>query len=264
MRPVLRRLDEIAAVLAARDDVIALLGLGSCGAQLARLDEHSDLDFFVVVEDGAKGRYLDRTDWLEAPGPVAHLFAHEHAGRRALYADGVFVEFLVLTVAELSGVAFSGARVVWRRPDAPRNLTESGQPAPRPQFDTEEFHLNDALANLYLGLHRELRGERLSAARMIQGHAVNAVIALLRIGGGEIPYRDPFDASRRVERAYPPDVLPLAAMVPGYERNVAAADFILAWLGKRYPVPAGIGDPIRELIRSADVPRSSERGTSIG
>ncbi|GAA4972877.1 hypothetical protein [Actinoplanes utahensis] len=264
MKPVLRRLDEIAAVLAARGDVIALLGLGSAGAQLARLDEHSDLDFFVIVEDGAKSRYLDLTDWLEEPGPVAHLFAHEHGGRKALYADGVFVEYRVLTVAELATVAFSGARVVWRRPGAPRNLTESGQPMPRPQFDTEEFHLNDALANLYLGLHRELRGERLAAARMIQGHVVDAVIALLRIDGGEIPYRDVFDPARRVEHAYPPDVLPLAAMVPGYDSNVAAARFIFEWLCKRYPVPAGIGDPLRELIRSADVRRSPERGTSIG
>lgn len=253
MQPVLRRLEEIAAVLAARDDTVALLGLGSCGAQPARLDEHSGLDFFVIVDAGAKWRYLDRTDWLESPAPVTYRFAHHRSGRRALYADGVFVEYLVLTVAELALVPFSGARVVWRRPDAPADLARSGRPVPRPPFDTEEYHLNEALVSLYVGLHRELRGERLAAVRLIQGRAVDAVIALLRLGGGEPPYRDAFEPARRVERAHPVEVLPLASMVPGYGANLAAARFTFAWLERRHEVPPGIGDAIRELVRSADV-----------
>lgn len=58
-------------------------------------------------------------------------------------------------MAELARVSLSGARVVW------------------------EFHLNEALTDLYVGLHRELRGERLNAARFIQSYAVDRVIALL-------------------------------------------------------------------------------------
>ncbi len=49
MHPILHRIDELAAHLATRDDTLAVLGLGSVGAQRARLDEHSDLDFFLVV-----------------------------------------------------------------------------------------------------------------------------------------------------------------------------------------------------------------------
>ncbi|WP_430783334.1 hypothetical protein [Actinoplanes sp. G11-F43] len=261
MNPVLRRLDEIVVVLRERADVVALLGLGSCGAQLARLDEHSGLDFFLVVDGGAKWRYLDRTDWLA--GPVTYRFDHDRNGRRALYADGVFADFRVFTVAELRETPFSGARVVWRRPDAPKDLAESGRAVPREPFHTEEFHLNNALTGLYTGLHRELRGERLAASRLIQGRAVDDVIALLRLDGGDFPYRDPFDPARRVERAYSPRSLPLAEMVPGYGGNVAAARFILQWLARRYTVPAGIGDALRDLIRSADVRRSPERGTSM-
>jgi hypothetical protein len=253
MRSVLRRLDEIAAVLKERGDTIALLGLGSCGAQPARLDDHSDLDFYVIVEDGAAWRYLDRTDWLEEPATVSYLFTHQRGGRRALYADGVLVEYRVLTVAELARTPFSGARTVWRRPGAPADLATSGAPVPRPPFDTEEYHLNDALVSLYIGLHRELRGERLAAARLIQHRAVDAVIALLRLGGGEPPYRDAFEPARRIERAYPVEALPLAAMVPGYTGNVAAARFTFAWLARRHPLPPGIEEALRELIRSVDV-----------
>ncbi|MBG0568548.1 hypothetical protein [Actinoplanes aureus] len=253
MHPVLHRLDELAAHLATRDDTVALLGLGSAGAQRARLDDHSDLDFLLVVTDGAKWRYVDRLDWLEAPCPVAYSFAHHRSGRRALYSDGVYAEFLVLTPAELSRVPFSGARVVWRRDGAPAGLAQSEAPVPRDAYDTVDFHVNDALTCLYTGLHLELRGERLAASRFIQTRAVDAVIALMRLSAGEPPYRDPFDPARRVERAYPADVLPLAAMVPGYAANLAAARTTFAWLSRRYPVDPAIGAAIRGLLgRSAD------------
>lgn len=247
MHPTLQRLDEIAAHLSTRDDTIALLGLGSAGAQRGRLDDHSDLDFLLVVADGATSRYASATEWL--PGPVVWSFAHERHGRKALLADGTFLEYVVLTVPELRRVPFRGARVVWRRADAPPGLTESDAPVPRPPFDTVEFHLGEALAGLFTGLHRDLRGERLSAARLIQGQAVDRVIALLRLSEGEPPYRDVFDASRRVERTYPPEILPLAAMVPGYRGNAAAARVILGWLSARFRVPAPIGTAIEEMLR---------------
>ncbi|MEU8244357.1 hypothetical protein AB0C07_39385 [Actinoplanes missouriensis] len=253
MQPTLRRLDELATFLADRDDTLAVLGLGSAGAQRARLDEHSDLDFFVVVEDDARWRYVERIDWLEAPCPLLFSFAHERNGRKALYEDGVFVEYVVLTAAELTRIPFCAARVVWRRADAPAGLAQSEAPMPRTPYDTVDFHLNEALTNLYVGLHRELRGERLSAFRFIQSHAVDRVVSLMRLSSGEAPYRDPFDVTRRVERAYPADVLPLAAMVPGYAHNTAAARTIFEWLGKRYPVHPGIGAAITALLtRSED------------
>jgi hypothetical protein len=62
---LLQRLDDLGGILAMRGDALALLGLGSVGRDLDRLDDHSDLDFFVVVEDGAKQRYLESVDWLE-------------------------------------------------------------------------------------------------------------------------------------------------------------------------------------------------------
>lgn len=252
MHRILRRIDELAAHLATRDDTVAVLGLGSAGAQRARLDEHSDLNFFLVVEDGAKWRYVDRLDWLEAPGPVVYSFAHDRSGRKALYQDGIYAEYRVLTLAELRRVPFSGARVVWRRDGAPAGLAHSETWVPRDPYDSVEYHLSDALTCLYSGLHRELRGEHLAAARLIQQRAVDAVIALVRLSEGEAPYRDPFDPARRVEWAYPSDVLPLAAMVPGYAANLAAARTTFEWLSRRYRVDPAIGEVINGLLGRSD------------
>ncbi|GAA3762788.1 hypothetical protein [Micromonospora maritima] len=249
MHPMLRRLDDLATHLATRPDAVALLGLGSAGVDHDRLDDHSDLDFFLVVADGAVARYTRDVDWLSAPCPVAYSFANERNGRKARYADGIFVEYAIFTVAELARLAFTGARVVWQRPDAPPGLADAGAPAAAPTaYDTVEFHLNEALTNLYVGLHRELRGERLSAARFIQTYAVDRALALLRLTTPAGHRRDPFDPSRRVEQAYPPEVLPLAELVPGYRHNRAAARAMFHWLESRFPIDPGIGEPIRDLL----------------
>lgn len=248
-RTLLERLDAIGSHLATHGDVIALLGLGSVGVEHDRLDEHSDLDFFVVVDDGAKQRYIENIDWLDAVYAVAYSFVNDPNGRKALFADGVFVEYAVFTLGELDQIPFTRARVVWARDDAPPDLTERGRGPLDPAIDTVEFHLNEALTNLYVGLHRELRGERLTATRFIQSYAVDRVLALLRLTRAEPGEgRDPFDGSRRVEQAYPPDALPLAEMIPGYGANVAAAAATLAWLRERFDVDPVIAAAIDELI----------------
>lgn len=245
---MLRRLDDIAAHLATRGDVLAVLGLGSAGVEHDRLDEHSDLDFFLVVDDGAKPAYLESIDWLEQSHPVGYSFRNDVNGRKALFADGIFIEYAIFTLSELKALPFTGARAVWRRPDAPADLADYGRKPPAPQLDTVEFQLNEALTNLYVGMHRELRGERLTAARFIQSYAVDRAISLLRLTNPAAHRRDPFEPSRRVEQAYPLDVLPLARMVPGYEHNREAAGFMLAWLKERFDVDPVIAAAIESVL----------------
>jgi hypothetical protein len=250
-RRLLDRLEAIGDHLASRGDVIALLGLGSVGVEHDRLDEHSDLDFFVIVEDGAKQGYIESIAWLDPVHEVVYSFVNDANGRKVLFGDGIFVEYAVFTLGELDDIPFAGARVVWSRDDAPHDLPDRGRRAGRPSMDTVDFHLNEALTNLYVGMHRELRGERLTAARFIQSYAVDRVIALLRLTHPPRQgRRDPFDSSRRVEIAYPADVLPLAVMIPGYDANVAAAAATLAWLREHFEVDPVIDDAISDLIET--------------
>jgi hypothetical protein len=102
-------------------------------------DEHSDLDFFVVVSDGAKPRYPESIDWLRAPCPVAYSFANDRNGRKALYADGIFVEYAIFTVDELARPPFTGGRIAWQRDDAPAGLAGCGPPPAGPPYDTVEL-----------------------------------------------------------------------------------------------------------------------------
>lgn len=248
IHPTLARLDRLADRLRADDGVVAVLGLGSAGVEHDRFDEHSDIDFFVIVATAAdKERLLAGTAWLAGlGGEVAYSFVNDPNGRKALLEDGLFLEYAVLTPAELDAIPTSGARVVWQRPGAALEVRDA---APRPALDTIEFHLNEALTNLFVGLHRELRGERLTAMRFIQVYAVDRVLALHRLTH---PWhqRDPFEGTRRAERNAD---LPLAEMAPGYAANVAAAGAILGWLAAHHRADPVIVRAIEGLLVQAVV-----------
>jgi hypothetical protein len=250
--PALARLDVLAASLSRRADVVAVLALGSAGTERDRFDDHSDLDVFVVVDEGAVARYVDDLSWLQPLGEVATSFRNERNGRKVLLRDGLFVEYAVLTRTGLAGLAFTGARTLWQRPDLERDLASVGAALPTPHDDTVAFHVGEAMTNLLVGLHRELRGERLTASRFIQVYAVDRLVALLRLTSPPVEGTDPFDGSRRVERRWGRDVLPLAELVPGYERNGAAARAVLSWLSARSEPDPVLVAAVEDLLRRVD------------
>jgi len=249
---LVQRLDELGAALAARGDAIALIGLGSVGVDLERLDDHSDLDFFVVVEDDARQRYLDSIDWLEELAPVAFSFPNTVDGRKVLFADGLYAEYAVFTLDGIAAVASPAGRIVWQRADAPAGLeAPRGVPGPSP-YDTVQWQANEALTNLYVGLHRDARGEKLSATRLIQAHAVDRVLTIADLHAGGAGRQDVFAVERGAERRLG-SRMPLAAMAPGYGRNREAALAVLAWLEAHAVVDPTLAAAIRELAVSARV-----------
>jgi hypothetical protein len=245
----LTRLDSLASALATDAGVLAVLGLGSAGTEHDRFDEHSDIDFWLVVNDrSAKERYLAEVDWLAGfGGRVSYSFVNDPNGRKALFVDGLFVEYAIFTPDELRLLPFTGARVVWQRPGTALDLDDHPGPGRATAIDTVDFHVNEALTNLFVGLHRELRGERLTAFRFIQVYAVDRVLALLRLDPTRRwRQRDPFEATRRVESSF--GDVPLPAMVPGYDANRAAAHATLGWLAAHYDIDPALVAAIRELL----------------
>ncbi|GAB3887192.1 hypothetical protein [Terrabacter terrigena] len=241
-------LDRLGAVLEERGDAVALLGLGSVGRDLHRLDEHSDADFFVVVDDrAARDRYLADIDWLEAAHPVVWSFENSGAGRKALLEGDLFAEYAVFSVAEMDTAGYPPGRIHWSRTDAPAGLEVPKVPVPQP--DSFEHQVGEAITNLYVGLHRDLRGERLTATRFIQGYAVDRWVTVLgHLGLGSGAAQDVFVVDRGVERRFGPDLLPLADLVPGYERNALAAQTLLDLMESHVELDPTIVAAVRDLI----------------
>lgn len=244
---LLGRLDAIGASLAQSPHALALLGLGSVGVELDRLDEYSDLDFFAIVEAGHKPAYLDDLGWLAAAHPIAYSFKNTPDGYKVLFADGIFAEFAVFEPQEMAAASFPPGRMVWKRADVPGNVGTPGIPPPGPRPPNPEHALGQALTNLYVGLLRDRRGERLSAARFIQGYAVDRVMELAEvIEPAQRSHRDPFAHERRFEQRHPALAREAATWMQGYDRNRESALAILAFLEKHFAVDRAMARAIRE------------------
>src|SRR5207245_4916297 len=121
---------------------IALIGLGSVGVDLDRLDDHSDLDFCVIVEDGARQRYHDSIDWLEELSPVAFSFANTLDGRKVLFGVGLYAEYAVFALEGVAACASPAGRIVWQRADAPAGLAAPRGVPGRSSYDSVQWQAN--------------------------------------------------------------------------------------------------------------------------
>jgi len=245
---LLQRLDAIAASLAHSGHGLALLGLGSVGTELDRLDHYSDLDFFAIVEPGYKATYIRDLAWLEAVCPIAFAFQNTRDGHKVLFTDGIFAEVAVFVPTELEHIPHNKGRVVWQREGFDATAVRVPMSAPPLEEHSPEFYLGEALTNLYVGLLRLQRGERLSAMRFIQVYAVNNLLELSAEIEQPLPApRDRYAPERRYEQRFLGLAPHLSSFIQGYDRSVASARAILAILDGHFPVNAAIKERILTL-----------------
>lgn len=244
---LLQRLAGIGRAVAESGHGLAVLGLGSAGRERERLDDYSDLDFFVIVEAGHKLRYLDRLDWLSSVAPLAYAFRNTVDGYKVLFTDGVFCEFAVFEPSELPRIPFAPGRFVWKRDGVDEALAAPAATR-QPEERSAEWLLGEALTNLYVGMCRFRRGERLSAARFVQHFAVDRLLELHERATRPIPAcRDPFAPERRLEQRHPDLAPALPLFMPGYDHTPAAALAILNHLTRAYPVNPALAAAIYQL-----------------
>lgn len=247
----LNRLHEIGQSLARSGHGLALIGLGSVGVELARMDDYSDLDFYAIVEPGWKQRYIQNLDWLSGLNPIAYCFQNSPDGYKLLYEDGVFCEMAVFEPQELENIPFAEGRIVWKRDDVsediriPRKTGEARQPV------SLEWAVGEAITCLYVGLGRYRRGEKITAQRFIQHYAVDRILQISPQLETEnpVPFADPFGNERRYEQRFPGIAAHLPRFVQGYDKSIESAREILAFLDERVGVNPAIKARILALCQ---------------
>ncbi|NMH72530.1 hypothetical protein HF078_05535 [Bacillus sp. RO2] len=248
---LLRRLDEIGLSLERTQGALLLLGLGSVGNELDRLDEFSDLDFFVIVKPGYKTRFIELLDWISASHPIDYAFKNSRDGYKILFSDGIYGEFAVFEEQELENISYSEGRIVWKKSSFDDSKIPSSQVQKRNVNEVSlDFSINEALTNLYVGLCRYARGEKLSALRFIEGHAINSILKVLYLLEKEVDYfPDAFANERRLENRFPRFAVKLEHMLQGYNRVPESANVILEYIESVHPINKQMCNEVRRLIK---------------
>jgi lincosamide nucleotidyltransferase B/F len=236
---LIERIDAIGHHLSMIDGALALVALGSIGDERFRLDKYSDLDFFVVVEEDLKETLIDDLSWLSYIHPLVYAFKNTKDGHKFLFADHIYGEFAVFSRAEIDHVTQARGRMIWKHPDYHNDNLESQKGhIPKLKRDSVEHAANEALTNIYVGLLRYHRGEKLSAQKLIEVHALNQVVSILHLtDDSEVDVAsDLFALDRRVEERYPAFAKRLPAMLSGYARLGSSAKALLDYLQMIYPI----------------------------
>lgn len=246
MNKVYQRMLDLSDFVSTYDQVRCLLGLGSV-SEKDRLDQYSDIDFFLIVKNGYKERFIDQLDWLEVK-PLVYTFRNTKDGYKALYHDGVFAEFAVFDEEEMKTARFTGGTVYYHKDDFDLELV-------KPKFEPKDkevnvdFNVNEAMTNLYIGLLRDLRGEKSSAMTFIQSYAYSLAIELFpKVYKEEKTNIDPYVYERRIERRFPNQIGLLKSMRLGIDHNKASAKNILEFLNVNFSVSQEFYRHINDLL----------------
>ena len=245
---LLRRLDDIGASLAATHKAQALIGLGSVGVELDRLDNYSDLDFFVVAKDGYKAEFITNLDWLLRVRAISFAFKNTPDGYKILFDDDVYAEFAVFELRELENAVYTTGRIVWQDDsfDEQRRVPRK-QPVPwKPE--SKEWLIGEIVTCLYVGMCRLKRGEQLSAWRFVQSHTLNLLLELIEYDQAD-PTLDAFSKERRFEQRHPDWPVYLSGFLQGCHRVAESAQQMLAYLEQNYTVPSEIKRAILALCQ---------------
>jgi lincosamide nucleotidyltransferase len=252
--PAMQRMDDLARRLEDFPDALGLIGMGSVGIELERLDEHSDLDFFLMVREGTKAVFLQDLSWMEGPVPLVWQFQNTPDGYKVFWEDGVYGEFAIFEPQEIQGVPYSPGREHWSRPGFDPAWCTSTVPLPDPPAQEDAYFLGEILTCLYVGLTRFHRGEKLSAWRFISGHAFSMILNLWERGerqSGEPQgaFPDAFSVERRFEARHPGAEDAVSQLLMGYQKGPESALAMLDWIEGRYGSQGRIAVEIRKLAR---------------
>lgn len=244
---LLGRLNEIGDSLSKSQHALALLGLGSVGTEVDRIDQYSDLDFFVICEEGYKMRFIEELDWLESIKPIEFKFKNTEDGYKLLFEDGIFCEFAIFEPQELINIPFSEGRIVWKSESFNPSIC-SATVEKLNKSNNIEFLIGEALTNLYVGLGRYKRGEKLSAYNFIQNYAKDRVLELISVmEAPQAASEDIFCIDRRFEFRYPNNCSLLSKILVGYDNTPESAKVILEFLDSNFSINKAMKNKILQL-----------------
>lgn len=195
-------------------DALGLMFAGSA-ADLSRVDQYSDQDFYLIVKDGTAEGFRHDLSWLPDHDEIILSPRETEHGLKVLYRNGTMLEFAVFEIGELpTHLAPKDNRVVFDRGGVEEIITSITHKQTK-AFDPEtEYQL--FLTLLHIGIGRVKRGEILAGSQHIKGYALNHLLGLIRhYQPTKSDTSDALNRYRRFEMDYTELGAMLAALIEG-------------------------------------------------
>jgi hypothetical protein len=191
--------------LAERDEVIGLVLVGST-ADLGRVDEWSDHDFFVITKDGAAENLRQDLSWLPDHESIVMRPRETAHGLKVVYADASVLEFAVFEDKELDQAGANAHNVTLDRSNITERMAAIAERSKPKAYDFDtEFEV--FLGQMLIGIGRARRGETIIAGQFIRSYCLNRLLGFMRAWvkplAGTEPKEDNLDRFRRFEQQYP-------------------------------------------------------------
>lgn len=225
--------------------ILGIIWAGSA-ADVARFDEYSDYDFFLITLDDQAEPMRRNLEWLPNFEDIAYSARETAHGLKVVYKDGTILEYAVFTLDELSNSVVNHFAIDLDKADV-ESRTKAIQAKGEPKsHETVEDHLAIIYTLLMIAIGRARRGEKLIAGQFIRSYAALHLIRAVKksFDSANLSQRDILDPWRRFELEYPEIGLKLnSAIAQEVEQAAwAIADLTAEVFGAQSPIPAaGIG-----------------------
>ena len=191
--------------LSERDEVLGLVLVGST-ADLGRVDEWSDHDFFVITKEGFAEQMRQDLSWLPDYDSIVMRPRETAHGLKVVYADASVLEFAVFEDSELEAAGANAYNVTLDRAGITARMAAIAERSRPKAYDFDsEFEV--FLGQMLIGIGRARRGETLIAAQFIRSYCLNRALGFIRAWvkplAGTEPKEDNLDRFRRFEQQYP-------------------------------------------------------------
>ena len=191
--------------LAKRSEVLGLVLVGST-ADLGRVDEWSDHDFFVITKDGHAEELRQDLSWLPDFEDIMWRPRETAHGLKVVYKDVSVLEFAVFDDNELEAAGANAYNVTLDRTNIAARMAAIAERSKPKAYDFDsEFEV--FLTQILIGVGRARRGEILIAGQFVRSYCLNRALGFIRAwvapAPGTEPKEDNLDRFRRFEQQYP-------------------------------------------------------------
>lgn len=214
------------------NDIIALLALGSMAEKDHDPDLWSDHDFSIIVKKGSQEKYINNLFWLPDNEEVLFTYKESTNSRKVIFENRHLIEYAVFELENLKKLKINSYRLLIDKFEITDYIEKIRNDTSKSSnlLEDNKVLMGNLLTDIFIGVGRYKRGEKISAHYFIKEKALKQLLLLIEknIESSELNNLDNLDPFRRFEYNYPELSLKINQIISS--ESLSAAENILGFL----------------------------------